>query len=245
MNVIGVIPARYESTRCAHKLVREVFGKPLIQWTWENAKCAHLLDKLIIATDSPVIAGLAKEFNTEAVLTSVEHPSGTDRIAEAVRDIEAKIVINIQADEPLVHPSVINSVAQVLLDNPQLVMATAIKKIDDPRQMRDPNVVKVIADRDGYAMYFSRFPIPYYRNSQANKLHYKHIGVYGYTKDFLFTFKNLLPSPLEKAEKLEQLRAIEAGYKIKLTETQFESWGVDSDDDFDKIEQLLKERKYV
>ena len=263
-NVIGVIPARYASKRLLHKLLRSLCGKTLLQWTWESASSAHALDKLIIACDHPELEKEAKEFGAEVVLTSSGHSSGTDRIAEAIRDIDTKVVINIQADEPLIHPSIINGLAEVMLSNPNLVMATVKKRIEEEAEVNNPNIVKVICDKTDYAVYFSRLPIPYFRDegiaqaklpptpglptgqietNNKDRIYYKHLGVYAYTKDFLYTFKNSPPSYLEEAEKLEQLRAIEAGYKIKVIETQFDSWGVDTEDDLRQVEKILAEKE--
>ena len=241
-DIIGVIPARYASERLRVKLLRPLQGKTLLHWSWENARVSHSLDKLIIACDHPDLEKEAKKIGAEVILTSDQQPSGTDRIAEAVRDIEAKIIINIQADEPLLHPSIIDNLAQEMLANPELVMATAKTKINDPEQIVDPNVVKVISDSHDFAVYFSRAAIPYYRNQTMAKTYYKHLGIYAYTKDFLYTFKNLPDSQLEKSEKLEQLRALEAGYKIKVLETTFDSHGVDVEDDLAKVEEILAKK---
>jgi len=242
IDVIGIIPARYESSRLTHKLLRTVYGKPLIQWAWESASKASLLDGLIIACDDAKIKKAAESFGATAVMTSTKHQSGTDRIAEAIRDIDAKIVINIQADEPLMHHSVIDSLAREMLNNPTTLMATVKKKIETEEDANNPNIVKLISDKNGFAIYFSRYPIPYYRDSAEEKKHYKHLGIYAYTKDFLYTFKNLPASYLEKAERLEQLRAIEAGYKIKTIETRLESIGVDTEEDLIKVEAAFKTR---
>ncbi|HIE36175.1 MAG TPA: 3-deoxy-manno-octulosonate cytidylyltransferase [Candidatus Omnitrophica bacterium] len=245
LKVIGVIPARLCSKRLPFKLLKLLLGKPLLQWTWENAKKSHLLDRLIVACDDYKIEEVAKKFGAEVVLTSTQHFSGTDRIAEAVRDIEVDIVINIQADEPLIHPSVIDSLAAEMLNNSNLVMTTVRKKIEDEEEINDPNIVKVICDKDGFAIYFSRSPLPYFREKNKIKIYYKHLGIYAYTKDFLYTFKNLPFSYLEEAEKLEQLRAIESGFKIKVIETQFDCYGVDTEEDFQKIEKILSEKGYA
>ena len=245
LNVIGVIPARYESTRLKHKLLRTVCGKTLLQRTWEQALSARLLDRLIIACDHPDLEGAAKEFGAEAVLTSTQHSSGTDRIAEAVRDIDAQIVINIQADEPLVHPSVIDSLAREMSSGSGITMATVKKIITEKDEINNPNTVKVISDKDDFAIYFSRLPIPYYRQQSDVGIYYKHLGIYAYTKDFLYTFKNLPNSYLEKAEKLEQLRALESGYKIKVIETQFDSWGVDTEEDLLRLEEFLSNKSKI
>ncbi len=245
MEVIGVIPARYSSSRLPYKLLRKLGPKPVIQWTWEHASKARLLDRLIIACDDPRIEEAAKEFGAKVVMTSAQHNSGTDRIAEAVRDIEVKIVINIQADEPLIHPFIIDSLAEEMLADPQLVMVTVKKKITDIQEINNSNVVKVVCDKNDFALYFSRFPIPFYRSQDTPKLYYKHLGIYAYTKDFLFTFKNLPPSKLEEAEKLEQLRALQTGYKIKVIETLFDSWGVDTEEDLKKVERIMEERGLI
>lgn len=243
LSVVGVIPARHESTRLTHKLLRLICGKSLLQWTWENASSAYSLDKLIIACDHSEIKEEAEKFGAEVVLTSLDHSSGTDRIAEALRDIDAKIVINIQADEPLIHHSIIDSLAQEMLANSNLVMATVKKRIEKDKEVNSPNVVKVITTREGFAIYFSRLPIPFYRQLNEGAVYYKHLGVYAYTKDFLYTFKNLPGSFLEGAEKLEQLRAIESGCKIKVIETQFDSCGVDTEEDFQEVGRILAEKK--
>lgn len=245
MNVIGVIPARYQSSRLPFKLLRKLYGKSLLQWTWERASKATLLDRLIIACDDPKIEGVAKDFGAEVVLTSPQHLCGTDRIAEAVRDMDVRVVVNIQADEPLIHPSTIDGIIQEMNANSNLVMVTPKKRIDDDNEVNSPNVVKVVCDKDDFALYFSRFPVPYYRESDIAKIYYKHLGIYSYTKDFLYTFKNMPHSYLEKAEKLEQLRVLEAGYKIKVVETQFDAWGVDTEEDFQKVEKILGEKGYA
>lgn len=245
MEIIGVIPARLHSQRLPFKLIRDLLGKPLLQWTWENVQKARLLDKLIIACDDIQIKEIAERFGAEVVFTSPKHESGTDRIAEAVRDIDVKFIINIQADEPLIHPSIIDTLAQEISTDKKLSMVTVKKEINAFEEISDPNIVKVIVDKNDMALYFSRLPIPYKRNRGAEVVYYKHIGIYAYTKDFLFTFKNLPPSTLEQAEKLEQLRALEAGYRIKVISTQFDSWGVDTEEDFKKVESILNQRELI
>ncbi|OPX29350.1 MAG: 3-deoxy-D-manno-octulosonate cytidylyltransferase [Candidatus Omnitrophica bacterium 4484_171] len=242
MEVIGVIPARLESSRLKHKLLKNILGRPLIQWTWEAAKKARLLDKLIVACDSPEIEKAVKSFSGETVITSPGHSSGTDRVAEAVRDIDVKIVINIQADEPLIHPSVIDRLAASMLEDNDIVMATVKKKIDNEDELRNTSIVKVITDKDNFAIYFSRFPIPFKRDSETESIYFKHMGIYGYTKDFLYTFKNLPFSYLEHSEKLEQLRAIESGYRIKVIETKFDFRGVDTEDDLNRVKDIISKR---
>lgn len=245
MEVIGVIPARFSSQRFAGKLLKPLLNKPLIQWTWEQARKSKRLERLIIACDDERILKVALDFGAEAVFTSPQHYSGTDRIAEAVRDIEAKVVINIQADEPLIHSSVIDSLAEVMVDEPSLVMATAIKEITDEEEIADSNVVKVVIDRENFALYFSRASIPFLREKTLKPVYYKHLGIYAYTKDFLYVFKNLPPSNLEKVERLEQLRVLEAGFRIKTVITSFESLGVDTEEDLAKVERFLIEKGYA
>ncbi|UCD15163.1 MAG: 3-deoxy-manno-octulosonate cytidylyltransferase, partial [Candidatus Omnitrophota bacterium] len=194
MSVIGVIPARYQATRLPFKLLRKLFGKSLLQWTWESACRATLLDRVIIACDDPKLEGIAKEFGGKVVPTSVQHLCGTDRIAEAVRDMDVSVVVNIQADEPLIHPSTIDGLVQEMVNSSNLVMATPKKRIDDDNEISNPNVVKVVCDKDDFALYFSRFPIPYYRESDISKVYYKHIGIYAYTKDFLYTYEITISS---------------------------------------------------
>lgn len=242
MNVIGVIPARYSSTRFEGKVLADILGKPMLQYVWERAKQALVLDDIIIACDDERVAGTAKEFGAHVVFTAKGHTSGTDRIIEVINPIDVKIVVNIQGDEPLIHPMMIDAVARSLLDNTKVSMATLMKKIEKPAEINDPHVVKVVVDKNNFALYFSRSAIPYYPvHSEAKELvYYKHIGLYGYTKDFLFTYKNLPVSKLEKIERLEQLRVLEEGYKIKVIETKYETIGVDTPADLEKVKEYLK-----
>ena len=186
MNVIGVIPARYQSSRFEGKVLADILGKPMIQHVWEQAKQALLLDDLIIACDDERVAEVARGFGAKVSMTAKGHASGTDRICEVINPIDVKIVINIQGDEPLIHPLMIDRIAQELLDERKIPMVTLMKKIENPAEINDPNVVKVIVDRNNFAIYFSRSAIPYHaENSEVKSVvYYKHIGLYGYTKDF-------------------------------------------------------------
>ncbi len=242
MKVIGVIPARYGSTRFPAKVLANLLGKPMIQHVWEGAKKSKLLNDLIIACDDERVRDKAKSFGAKAVLTSPEHKSGSDRIIEAVSSLNFDIVINIQGDEPLVHPSMIDGLAKAMLDDKACVMATVIKPLDDLKEIEDPNVVKAIVDHKGYAIYFSRSVIPYNRDKADVKSigYYKHLGLYAYRKEFLMNFKNLPASRLEKTEQLEQLRVIQAGYKIKTVETPYNTMAVDTADDLKRVEEYLK-----
>ncbi|MEK6568372.1 MAG: 3-deoxy-manno-octulosonate cytidylyltransferase [Candidatus Omnitrophota bacterium] len=239
MDVIGVIPARYGSTRFEGKVLADIHGKPMIQWVWEAAKKAKILDEVIVACDDKRIEEAVKSFGGKAVFTSKEHTCGTDRICEVVNPLEVKVIVNIQADEPLLDPVMIENVARPLLDNPSLNMATLMKRIDGPQEASDPNVVKVLTDKNGLALYFSRLAIPYQQDKSIRAVYYKHIGLYAYTKDFLFIFKNLPESYLEKMEKLEQLRVLEAGFKIKVIETKVSTIGVDTPEDLEKAKKVI------
>ena len=242
MDVIGVIPARFSSTRFEGKILAKISGQPMLQMVYERAKQARLLEDVIIACDQELVADTAREFGAKVVMTSKSHASGTDRISEVVNPLDVKIVVNIQADEPLIHPSMIDSVAAALLDDKNLNMATLMKKIEDPALVNDPNVVKVVVDKNNFALYFSRAAIPYLAlNAEAKQpAYFKHIGLYGYTKDFLFTYKNLPVSNLEKTERLEQLRALEEGFRIKVIETNFDTVGVDTPEDLEKVKLILQ-----
>ena len=245
MDVIGVIPARYSSTRFEGKVLADILGKPMLQRVYEQAKQALLLDDLIIACDDETVASRAKEFGAKVTMTSKAHTCGTDRIVEVINPMDVKIVINIQGDEPLINPMMIDAVAQSLLDEARVSMATIMKKIDNPREVDDPNVVKVVVDKNNFALYFSRAAIPYSAHNSEEKppFYYKHIGLYGYTKDFLFTYKNLPVSNLEKIERLEQLRVLEEGFRIKVIETKFDTVGVDTPEDLEKVKLYLKTGK--
>lgn len=245
MDIIGVIPARYSSTRFEGKVLADILGKPMIQHVWERAKQAKTLNDLIIACDDERVADAARGFGAKVVMTSKGHTCGTDRIIEVVNPLDVKIVINIQGDEPLIHPMMIDSVARALLEDASLSMATVMKKIEDPLSINDPHVVKVAVDKNNFALYFSRAAIPYQTvNSQVESpIYYKHIGLYGYTKDFLFIYKNLAPSSLEKTECLEQLRVLENGFRIKVIETMYDTVGVDTPQDLEKLKEFLLNEK--
>lgn len=245
MDVIGIIPARYSSTRFEGKVLADILGKPMLQHVWERAKESLVLDEVIIACDDERVAKAAKDFGAHVVPTAKGHLSGTDRIIEVVNPLEVKIVINIQGDEPLIHPTMIDTVARTLLDHPSISMATIMKKIEDPAEINDPHTVKVVVDKNKFALYFSRCPIPFHAvNSQLESATcYKHIGLYGYTKDFLFTCKNLPVSTLEQTECLEQLRVLEEGYRIKVMETNYDTIGVDTPQDLERVKEILKGKR--
>jgi len=246
MDVIGIIPARYSSTRFQGKVLADILGKPMIQRVWERAKQAAVLDDLIIACDDERVARVAEEFGAKVAFTAKAHACGTDRICEVINPLDVKIVINIQGDEPLIHPTMIDAVARALLDDSSISMATVMKNIEEPRVINDPNVVKVVVDKNNFAVYFSRSPIPFHAEESEIKLpiYFKHIGLYGYTKDFLFIYKNLPASYLERVERLEQLRVLEEGFRIKVIETKYDTIGVDTPEDLEKVKEYLQKEKY-
>ncbi|MCB9771174.1 MAG: 3-deoxy-manno-octulosonate cytidylyltransferase [Candidatus Omnitrophica bacterium] len=242
MKVVGVIPARWASTRFEGKMLALLNGRPMIEHVWRQVKKSRILEDVLIACDDDRILQVAKGFGANAVMTALNHESGTDRIAEAVAKITTDIVVNIQGDEPLIDPHVIDHLAQVLLEDTALSMATVIKRITKEDDFNNPNVVKVVIDRNKNALYFSRSPIPFDRLKKPfqENIYYKHLGLYAYRKDFLLGFKTLPFSKLESAEKLEQLRALDAGYKIKTIETDHETIGVDTPEDLQKVATIMK-----
>jgi 3-deoxy-manno-octulosonate cytidylyltransferase (CMP-KDO synthetase) len=239
-HIVGLLPARWGSTRFPGKPLHRLCGKPLIQHVWERCQSCRLLDRILIATDDERIAESARGFGADVVMTSPNHPTGTDRIAEAVAQLPlATHVINIQGDEPLIAPSLIDEIAQALISDPQLPMVTAANVLDDEAAFDDPNVVKVVLDLSGHALYFSRSPLPFPRNHVAGLQRLRHKGIYGYRRDFLEAFVAWPPSPLEMSESLEQLRALENGARIKVILTDDDSIGLDTPEQAALIESLL------
>ncbi len=256
MKTVAIIPARWHSTRFKGKVLADINGKPMVQHVWERVSRAHSIDEIIVAVDKEKVFKAVESFGGKAVYTSKEQPSGTDRLAEVVNFIEADVIVNVQADEPLIHPLMIDELAQVYEYEKNIQMATLIKRIHKKDDVTDRNVVKVVVDRKGYALYFSRSPIPYIVKVPSDEMatepeaevdisgrYFKHIGLYSYTKDFLFTYTNLPKSALETDESLEQLRVLEHGYKIKTIETRFETIGVDTPGDLERVKALLSEGK--
>jgi 3-deoxy-manno-octulosonate cytidylyltransferase (CMP-KDO synthetase) len=258
MTAIVIIPARFHSTRFPGKPLSLLKGKALIQHVYENSRGAHLIGDVIVATDSDAIFEKVISFGGKAFMTRKEHPSGTDRIAEVASTTDYDIIVNVQGDEPLVRPQMVDDVISLLLDG-RTSMGTLIKRITDVDEVLDPNVVKVVIDEEGFALYFSRSPIPYHRDEwklvskdqraksrdvkgtlEIHNFHcYKHIGIYSYRREALLALSGMEPTRLEKIEKLEQLRAIEKGIKIKTNETFFETFGVDTPEDLEKVEKCL------
>ena len=247
MIVYVCLPARYNSTRFPGKVLAKDTGKFLIQHTYEQACLAELPQKVIIAADDKRIVAAAESFGAECVLTSPEHKSGTDRIAEAVRDLDVEIILNLQADEPEIDPANIDRVAELLLHNPDVPMATLAAEFQNPDQITNPNIVKVITDTKGCAIYFSRAPIPYDRKTSGigNVSQYlRHIGIYAYRKDFLLKVTALPQTPLEKIEKLEQLRAIENGFAILVAKVEHVCSGIDTPQQYAEfVKRYMKGQK--
>ena len=239
MKTVGIIPARWGSTRFEGKVLADIHGKPMLQHVWERAKACERLNDLIIACDDERIMAAAEQFQAKAVMTSKEHPSGTDRVAEVLDTVSADIVVNIQGDEPLIAPEVIDALALALEGDPACSIATMIKVIAQDKELKNPNIVKVVIDGEQNALYFSRSAIPYNRGQDDEVIYYKHLGIYAYRREFLLAYKNLPKSNLEKSEQLEQLRALEFGYKIKTVLTEHETVGVDTPEDLNRVIQFL------
>jgi 3-deoxy-manno-octulosonate cytidylyltransferase (CMP-KDO synthetase) len=235
-----IIPARWGATRFPGKALHPIAGKPLLQHVWERASRAREIDRVIVATDDLRIAEAAFAFGAEVSLTSAKHRSGTDRIAEvAARLPGVTHLINVQGDEPMIDPALITRLARTMLSEKSLAMVTAADLIDDPAELANPNVVKVVRDGTGDALYFSRSPIPYLREAGHAVPCLRHQGIYGYTRKFLLQFVKWKPSPLERAESLEQLRALENGARIRVLLTKKRSLGVDTPADAITAERLL------
>ncbi|HOD34751.1 MAG TPA: 3-deoxy-manno-octulosonate cytidylyltransferase [Syntrophales bacterium] len=238
MRVVCVIPARYSSSRFKGKPLADICGKPMIQRVYERALRSATVSDVVVATDDGRIFDAVRRFGGKAVMTSAAHRSGTDRIAEAVSGLSAAdrdIVVNIQGDQPLFEPSQIDEVVKPLIDDPSVDFSTLIYRILSKEEVSDPNAVKVVFDRDHFALYFSRSPIPYCRDAGGTPVYYKHHGIYAYRKSFLMTFTKLEEGYLERLEALEQLRAMEHGHRIKVVETLQDSIEVDTPQDLDRV----------
>lgn len=260
-NIIAIIPARLESTRLPNKLLLDLAGKPLILRTVEQAAKAENISRVIVATDSEEISRVVRENGFEAVLTSTKHQSGSDRIAEVAETLEDdSIIINVQGDEPLISPRTIEAAVEAILQDDSIDIATTCEPVDDIKDILSPDVVKVVTDENGFALYFSRFPIPFPReavkkhgtleNAFNNEkdlisVYRKHTGLYVYRREFLLKYTKLKQTKLEKLEMLEQLRALENGARIKVVEVAEKSIGVDTREDFDRAKQILETSEIV
>ncbi|EAX46460.1 3-deoxy-D-manno-octulosonate cytidylyltransferase [Thermosinus carboxydivorans Nor1] len=245
MNILCVIPTRYASTRLPGKALAEIAGKPMIQHVYERACRAKRPRAVLVATDHELIYQAVKAFGGQVMLTSPDHPTGTDRLAEVARAYpDVDVIVNVQGDEPLIAPEVIDELAAAFDGAPDLAMATLMTEMDE-EEYNLPSAVKVVTDLNGYALYFSRSLIPFPRVKHEAYNVYKHIGIYAYRRDFLLTFAALPPTPLERAESLEQLRALEHGYRIKVLKTDFKSIGVDTPEDLERVRAIVEQRYEV
>ncbi|WP_346353580.1 3-deoxy-manno-octulosonate cytidylyltransferase [Azotosporobacter soli] len=242
MKILCVIPARYASTRLPGKPLADIAGKPMIQHVYERASLADTPDEVLVATDHPLVEAAVKKFGGRVVMTAPDHPTGTDRLAEVLAgrsDID--IVINVQGDEPLLAPEIIDALADAFHKEPQLNMATMKTRMAED-EYDNPNAVKVVTDQNDYALYFSRSVLPYPRNKTGQPV-YKHVGVYAYRREFLLRYAALPPTPLEQTESLEQLRALENGYRIKVLTTEAKFIGVDTPEDLAAVNALLQDNR--
>jgi 3-deoxy-manno-octulosonate cytidylyltransferase (CMP-KDO synthetase) len=239
MKVLGVIPARYASTRFEGKALADILGKPMIQRVYERAIKAKTIDELVVATDDQRIFDVVKEFGGSVTMTS-EHSTGTDRIAEVAGRSDADIIVNVQGDEPLIEPAMIDEAVQPLLDDINIDLGTLVHRTNSEDDYHNPNVVKVIVNSLGFAMYFSRSPIPYIKSGAwGNTVIYRHVGLYVYRRYALLDFAQKPSTPFETSEGLEQLRFLENGYRMKVVETQYSSIGVDTPDDLEKVKMMI------
>ena len=244
--VVGMIPARYASTRLPGKAIKPILGKPMIQRVCERCAQAEGLDAVYVLTDDQRIVEAVEAFGGKALMTSPDHASGTDRAAEAVESIDADIVVNVQGDQPFVDPVMIDEAVAPLLEDATLDMSTLMHPISKPEDLADTGVVKTVVDRAGYALYFSRSLIPYPQTATPHTV-CEHVGLYVYRKDFLLTLAALEPTLLEQVESLEQLRVLEHGYRMRVVlthcpDTEFSGFSVDTAEDLERAERMLRER---
>lgn len=246
MRVTAIIPARYASTRFPGKPLADINGKPMIQWVYEGTARSELVDRIVVATDDERILKAVQAFGGDAMITCDDHPTGTDRLAEVAAHLDTDLVVNVQGDEPLIDPRMIDLAVGPLLKDASIAMGTLKCRIDTVDEYLSPNVVKVVTDQEGFALYFSRAPVPHPRDYAGDlEAHFsrlaafKHIGLYVYRRDFLLSYPALSATPLEQLEKLEQLRALEHGVRIRVIETTLSSIGVDIPDDLVRVKKLL------
>jgi 3-deoxy-manno-octulosonate cytidylyltransferase (CMP-KDO synthetase) len=239
LQVVAVIPARYGSTRFPGKALADIEGRPMIEHVYRRASASRAVIDTIVATDDLRIARAVLAFGGKVKMTSIDHPSGTDRLAEVAASLACEVVVNVQGDEPLLDPRAIEEAIAPFSD-PSVSMTTLYRRIDDPADLTNPNVVKVVVDRAGYAMYFSRAPIPYARDPRGGwPPLFRHIGLYAYRRSTLMVLANLERTPLERAESLEQLRPLEHGIRIRAVETKYDCLGVDTPEDLEHVRRLF------
>ena len=246
MQVTAIIPARFASSRLPGKPLADINGKPMIQWVYERTVCARHVGEVIVATDDRRIFESVEGFGGKVLMTRADHSSGTDRLAEVAEKINADIIVNVQGDEPLIDARMIDQAIEPFLAAGSLQMGTLKSPLTRIEDFSNPNVVKVVTDRNGFALYFSRSPLPWPRDFALRDETlleripvFKHVGLYVYRRDFLLAFASMTRSPLEIAESLEQLRALENGIRIKVVETSFNSHGVDTAEDLERVRKIL------
>jgi 3-deoxy-manno-octulosonate cytidylyltransferase (CMP-KDO synthetase) len=245
MKVVGVIPARYGSTRLPAKPLVDLLGKPMVQHVVERVRAAKMVDLSVVATDDERVASVVRGFGGSVVMTSPEIRSGSDRVAAVAREMDGDIFVNIQGDEPLIAPDMIDQAVRVARDDATVSMGTLIRTLDDPADVMNPSIVKVAVASNGDALYFSRSPIPHMRDEQdprrwiSGGMLFKHIGIYVFRRAFLEVFASLPEGRLEVLEKLEQLRVLEAGYRIRTGVTAFDSVPIDTVEDVEKVKRLM------
>jgi 3-deoxy-manno-octulosonate cytidylyltransferase (CMP-KDO synthetase) len=239
LKIVALIPARYASTRLPGKVLADLDGRSMIEHVYRRASLSPLVSETIVVTDDLRIATRVADFGGKVRLSKA-HETGTDRLAEIAATIDCDVVVNVQGDEPLVDPGAISELVAPFKEDSGLQMTTLYRRIHDAGDLANPNIVKVVVDRGGYALYFSRAPIPYVRDPRGGwPPMYRHIGLYAYRRSALLVLASLEPTPLERAESLEQLRALEHGIRIKALETEYESFGVDTQEDLDQVRRLL------
>jgi 3-deoxy-manno-octulosonate cytidylyltransferase (CMP-KDO synthetase) len=239
LEIVAVIPARYGSTRLPGKALADIDGRPMIEHVYRRVAASPVVSRVIVATDDLRIATTVTEFGGHVRLTKATHETGTDRLAEVVSKLDCDVVVNVQGDEPLIDTRAIAE-AVAPFEDPAVSMTTLYRRIQNPAELSDPNIVKVVLDRAGYAMYFSRAPIPHTRDPRGGwPPLYRHIGLYAYRRSTLMVVASLEPTPLERAEALEQLRPLEHGIRIKAVETAYDSIGVDTPEDLEQVRRLF------
>lgn len=234
--IVIAIPARYGSTRFEGKPLAEINGKPMIYHVYQRSKKVRYVDDVIVATDDERIKNVVEEFDGKVMMTSKDHKTGTERVAEVARSLDANIVVNVQGDLPMIEPNAIEQAIKPLVEDKNIKMSTLMTKIKNETEYNDPNIAKVVTDKKGFALYFSRSLIPYPSEKEHLKV-YKQIAIYVFRKDFLLDFADMQQTPLEKIESLEQLRALENGIKIKVVETNYDSIGVDTQRDLERVKK--------
>ncbi len=239
VTAVAIIPARYHSTRLPGKALADIGGRPMIEHVYRRASAARSIASVLVATDDERIVRAVERFGGRARMTSASHASGTDRLAEVAADLDCDVVVNVQGDEPLIEPEMIDQAVAPFAADSSLMMTTLRRRIEDPADVRNPNVTKVVVDGDGFALYFSRAPIPFVRDGSPAAPAWRHVGLYAYRRPCLLRLAGLAPTALERSEALEQLRALEHGIRIKALETAFDSIGVDTPEDLERVRRLV------